>query len=676
MVSGTLLDLSQGKGGSPADARTPSQPQSQSSTPAASHLFAGSSGSAGLSGPRSASSSQAGAGSPAGHPGPGPGPGPGSNGSSGIPGSGPGPGPGPAVATTPQYYSADVVSVASWEVTAKSMDGVELAPATIRDLYREFVERYHVFMPVVDVSVGPEELYKLSPALFWTIMAVAARRYTRDNELMMKLAPLQRTCLAELTLSPTSRFASGGTQQQFNVASVYAVQAFIICTLWPPLTSSISADSSWNTAGIAILHAIRSGLHCPGYARDFSRIKADNVRFPKVNEQIRTWICCNVVSQTVGAMFGYPAVTSFDSTALMACQRSSGLELPDSLRQLMTIAHLEHEIEKALNSNTKDPLGLADASERLSLIQIMTDKLAEVEMAMEGRCTDLARFALLTARLHLMVYYFFDNADYTDLQLKQGLLKAYNAALAMMQHIDDVSRRDRLFMRYLPQVYVQSLWQSTTVVNKLYHSNFAQYIDTTLGKDLYFRTTRHIARASIFRHDQAYRAVEIMQHIWQLYSELESKHHVKANPATVSVRTRMAASVFVDSLWTMREECGIRSHAPTELNQRVSPDEDIVSGRSVAPAQNQNGTSIATAPNAGHATANHHLLHQHHHQPHNGALLPYTPHSSEGSDGAPGGYMPPNGPTPDNLFDWGNVDMVWRDVDTMMTEFGFHVDEM
>jgi hypothetical protein len=97
----------------------------------------------------------------------------------------------------------------------------------------------------------------------------------------------------------------------------------------------------------------------------------------------------------------------------------------------------------------------------------------------------------------------------------------------------------------------------------------------------------------------------------------------------------------------MREECGIRSHAPTELNQRVSPDEDIVS----------DGRLTSTAVR------------------HNSLVLPYTPHSSEGSDGASGGPAP-NLPTPDNLFDWGNVDVVWRDVDTMMTEFGFHVDEL
>lgn len=465
--------------------------------------------------------------------------------------------------------------------TEKTMDGVTLTPDTIANLYKEFVAKYHPFLPVVDVSRGPEQIYALCPSLFWTIMAIASRRYDKDGELMMELTPILKTCLSEITISPINRFVSKSeTGPILNVVSAYTVQAFLIYTMWPSITSTLSADSSWNTAGIAMFSAIRVGLHCPGYARDFGRIKADNPIYPKISEQIRTWIGCNIVSQTVATVYGFPAFTSFDASVLSACEASSGIDVPEAIKQLMLIQHLEEEVAKTLNSNPKDPLGLSELSERLSLIQILSRKLDELEMRL-GEIDDCRKFVMLGARVHLLTYYFLDNGGYSELQLQKGMVHAYNSALALLEHSERAYRRDRSFFRYMPNIYAQILWQSSCIICKVYHSPFAQFVDSNTGRQMYMSCVSLISKASILKHDVMYRAAEIMQQVWRLYGALARRNGGFASPR-ILIRTRMSASVFFDALWTLREEIGIRSIAPVVLDQRnpvdADDDDDIETG--------------------------------------------------------------------------------------------------
>lgn len=462
------------------------------------------------------------------------------------------------------------------ECTEKTMEGVTLRPETIANLYKEYVAKYHPFLPVVDVSRGPEKIYELCPSLFWTIMSIASRRYDKDGELMMELTPLLKICLSEITISPINRFVSTDNKSPvLNVASAYTVQAFLIYTMWPSITSTLTADSSWSTAGIAMYSGIRVGLHCPGYARDFGRINYTNPIYPKISEQVRTWICCNIVSQTVATVYGFPAFTSFDATVLSACENDSGIDVPVTIKQLMQIQHLEEEVAKTLNSNPKDPLGLSELSERLSLIQILSRKMDELEMRLNPDLDDCRKLVMLGARVHLLTYYFLDNGGYSDLQLQKGMVHVYNSALALLEHAERAYQRDRSFFRYMPGIYTQLLWQSSCIICKVYHSPFGQYVDSNAGRQMYMSCVSLMSKASILKHDMMYRAAEIMQQVWRLFGALSRRNQQQTPQSSrIVIRTRMSASVFFDVLWTLREEIGIRSVAPAVLDQRNPADAD------------------------------------------------------------------------------------------------------
>ncbi|KAG5361645.1 Regulatory protein [Yarrowia sp. C11] len=452
-------------------------------------------------------------------------------------------------------------------VKPKTIHEVTLSVQTVNALFKEFVDHYHPILPIVNLQGGPEHIYRQCPSLFWTIMLVASRRYAEDDTLLLRLTEPVKACLAEVTISPITRYVASNSQVPIlNIASVHSVQAFLVYTMWPPVTSSLSADSSWNTCGVALFSAIKIGLHCPGYARDFSRIKtaSSNSLYPQISEQIRTWIACNIVSQTVATVMGFPAFANFDSSILSACSSdSSVVNVPESLKQMCLLSQLDQQIEKTLNSNSKDPLGLCQSTERLSLISIISRRLDRVET--EAKEYDpLRRFLFLSVRVRLYIYYYLDNMDFSDIQLQKGLVQLYNASLEFLDHVTSVHARDPSFIKYLPGVYTQQIWQTLCVIIKIIHSSLNEFIDTSSGKKLFDECLKLLENASILKHDMAYRASEITYQLWHLYATL---HKSGRTSTKVNIRTRLSASVFFDCLWTMREECGIRSMAPSVLTQ-------------------------------------------------------------------------------------------------------------
>jgi transcriptional regulatory protein LEU3 len=457
------------------------------------------------------------------------------------------------------------------ECTPKTLGDVTMTEDQIVLLYTTFVTYYHPLLPVIDIEKGIEKIYRLCPVLFWTIMFTALRGHhsllpviteEESQSLYFKLSPILKSVLAEITISPITRYAPSEVDEPIlNASSVYSVQAFLIYTFWPPLTSSLSADSSWNTIGIAFYQAIRIGLHTPGMTSDRVRLTNKDL----MNEQIRTWIACNIVSQTIASVFGFPGFFQpYGSLSLSSTL--NGDEIPHCLRQMLEIQNYEEQVEKTLNNNSFDPLRLNKASERLPLIQLLENELNQLELRLCSytECTmdDFRVLALYTARLHLLSYNFLDEEGIPSFELKKGLIKTYNAALAIIQHCKNSQERDQYFVHGLPSSYILTIWQASVVIGRLINSRYKTILDVTTGRQLY-QVAIHLAmKASVIKHDLAYRSCGIMKSTWNLFKTLD-----EAEPERefkVDVRSRMSANIFFDTLWTLREKCGMIQLNPSK----------------------------------------------------------------------------------------------------------------
>lgn len=465
----------------------------------------------------------------------------------------------------------------------KSVDDISLMPETIKKLYLEYFERYHPILPVVDVSLGPERIYRLCPALFWVIMFVSLRRFPDNSSksLLVRLSPVVKGILAEIMISPITRYNPIEEDEPiYNVSSVYSVQAFLLYSYWPPITSSLSADSSYNTVGTAFLQAIRIGLHTPTLVNtsEMNKDERTQQQLAMTHEQLKTWIFCNIASQTIATAFGFPACTQFDSSMWFYNQPGSTIRIPRNLQLMMEIAQFEDQMAKALNSNPMDPCGLIDASERLPLLKLLLKRLDNIEITLKNEMLQPSDrrfrvFEILSTRVHLLSYYFMDTVRIAQFELQKGLIRLYNAAISFINHTSECQANDKKFVKYLPGVYLLNLWQAGCIIGKLIHSSLKKFIDVGTGKQSYESVIAFTASASILKHDMAYRSSGITRNMWQLFRTLDAN---KTNSLSIDIRNRMSASVFFDCLKLLRAQVGITKLTTKTDENHPADDEEAI----------------------------------------------------------------------------------------------------
>ncbi|CCK70262.1 leucine-responsive transcriptional regulator LEU3 KNAG_0D05240 [Huiozyma naganishii CBS 8797] len=489
--------------------------------------------------------------------------------------------------TTPVSYTFPTVQKMTEDqlkCTPKSLDDICMSSEEIADIFQEFATHYHQFLPVVNLNNGAEKIYALSPCLFWVILLIGLRRCTKyhKDDIMNRLSMLVKNILAEITISPIIRYTPDPLDEPIlNVASVYSVQAFLLYTFWPPLTSSLSADTSWNTIGTAMFQAVRVGLNCADFSKEYADANAE-----LIIEQRRTWICCNIVSQIIASSFGFPSYVSFDHSVMSSIKNFTSQDgdhpfkssIPDELIQMTQIAHFESQIINTMNSNPSNKLGMVSPEERQPLLRVLNQQLSQLELNLQTHnIDDTRKFLLLVSKVHLLTYYFTEEnkselriekpRNSMDLmeknfETKTGLVKVYNATVNLLNHAQRMSESDPTIIKYFPGCFVLNIWQSACIISKLVHSSLSTVIDVGRGKDAYQFAIRLTYQASVLKHDMAYRSSGIMRSIWSLFGNMYDvwKHTNKDMGEFnlyITVKSRMAVSVFFDCLYILKEKCGM-----------------------------------------------------------------------------------------------------------------------
>lgn len=451
----------------------------------------------------------------------------------------------------------------------KSVEDITLSPELIRSLFLEYVNKYHPILPIVDITRGPERIYRLCPALFWVIINITLRRYNSDKSLLLRLSPLVKNILAEISISPIARY--NPTEEDdpiMNSCSVYSVQAFVLYSMWPPLTSSLSADSSWSTIGVALFQAIRIGLHTSSLLLDqYSGNEEQVNQYSMAQEQMRTWIICNTVSQNIASAFGYPAFVQFDFLSAKHCNLSI------STHHIMEIAQFEDQVCKTLSLATLR--GSSQTSERLALLKVLANQLDDLELKVVSECSQengYRKLQFILARIHLLSYYFLDAEHLSSLELSKGLVRLYNASISLIEHVQMCQAKNSRFVEYLPAVSILSIWQGSFFVVKLANSPMKSVIDVNIAREAYGVAVDLVAKASILKHDISYRASGIMRNMWQFFNRLDAKNQLNLQ---ISIKSRMAASVFFDCLSLLRDKVGLaKLNIKTDVRKHTDSNEE------------------------------------------------------------------------------------------------------
>ncbi|EFQ99731.1 C6 zinc finger domain-containing protein [Nannizzia gypsea CBS 118893] len=476
----------------------------------------------------------------------------------------------------------------------KRLEDVTIHSDRIAELFTRFFTYYHPFLPLLETQKTPDEYYDTSPLLFWTILAVASRRYQTDSSLLNALSgPVMRLVWSTLADVP----------QSYHVVKALA----LLCT-WPFPTSSTSTDPTFMLCGMMQQIALQIGLHRPSHAQDFSKYRVE-LREGELNDRVTTWAFCNIVAQRVATGYGQPSSTLFDCTL---SSKEADLRLPPEVRVRLQIEKFCDKISQTLYSNHRDPVGVLSDKERNVMASVLFKDFEDLEGQVRAETNSITKVYLRAAGLHLHLSIFFENPTTKD--YRQGLSALYLATTAFLEEAFGLETSTGPVLSYCSNYIYQMTLAAGFSLFKLCNSFFAVHIDMSYTKSLFSRTISALRHISVTNNDLPQRLAEVLAQMWRMNgvgSRTNQQSQCQRQPGEPSssdtgdslmlkVRCRMSMSLVFDSVWRWREDFQARGrNFETYLKNPTNPDsgaDSSASCSSTAPIRTSTSTPVPPGP--------------------------------------------------------------------------------
>ncbi|GAB0132469.1 hypothetical protein EsDP_00000904 [Epichloe bromicola] len=436
------------------------------------------------------------------------------------------------------------------------LEGVRLTDDNVTHLFNEFFAYYHPFLPFLNPQQPPDQYNQQHPLLFWSIIAVAARRFS----------PLDCPSLLTNLSGPMTRFlwtTIGEVPSNYHV-----VKAMCLLCTWPLPTSTTTSDPTHILCGVMMKTATGIGLHRPNHIRDFSRVSVE-LNKEQLADRVTTWAVCNIVAQNVGTGYGQPASTLYDWTLALRPGDDPALHLSTDLEARLQIERFCDKVSKEMYSNASDPRGVAGDEHRAMLMRVYRRDYGELQASvMSQQLGPIVNLHLRAAALHMRLAGFFDSSKtpgYMDDLM--GLWRAASSFLDELLEVDKVtSPRDSVrgtILLYATNYLQQVLVAAGFTLLKLMRSFFCKTIDFDRGRTLFHHSVKAIRATSVVHNDLQWRLAELMVQMWN-GARLDSRNNAY-NPdddtavqmddsLQLKVRCRHSMSLVFDSVWRWREE--------------------------------------------------------------------------------------------------------------------------
>lgn len=436
----------------------------------------------------------------------------------------------------------------------RELEEVRLTDDTERQLFEEYFLHYHQFLPFLNPAQSPDQYYQQHPLLYWVIIAVAARRYGADPNLMGTLSgPLTRLLWQTIGDVPGSH---------------HVVKALCLLCTWPLPTSTSSSDPTQILCGVMMKISTLIGLHRPHHINDFSRVivELDN---QQLHDRVVTWAVCNIVAQTIGTGYGQPASTLYDWTLAIRPGENGPFQLSAELEARLQIERFCDKVSKEMYSNASDPRGVSGDEHRAMLMRVYRREYNELQASIMSRpLSRVVNLHLRAAGLHLRLAGFFDAHEtpgYMD-----DLMGLWRATCSFLDYIlDDTDDPPSLdphsagnLLLYATNYIQQMLVAAGFALLKLVCSFFGKSIDFERGRMLFHRTIGAIRHTSVVQNDLNWRLAELMVQMWN-GARRQTQAFQNQNDDAVQeiddslqlrVRCRHSMSLVYDSIWHWREE--------------------------------------------------------------------------------------------------------------------------
>ncbi|EXJ80927.1 hypothetical protein A1O3_07215 [Capronia epimyces CBS 606.96] len=415
----------------------------------------------------------------------------------------------------------------------QTLDDLNVDAQDIDECFSLFFDKYLPYLPIYQKKLRPNECHNSSRFLFWTIVAIGARKYSKDPTLILLLAP------KVMEAAKTAIFC-----QDKILATI---QALILLCTWQMPINTLQKDTTPTLAGAMIQLASNIGLHVYGTVQDFSRVP---LKYDRQHRDFRTklWALCLLTCQRVNNYRGLPPLVMSDTYSHEGYKEDPLTALPPSLvfQRRLSQLHSEAilEIEHVALSQTPEV-------RNVTLGPTVNNVLSKLSTLAVDCPSKIDRYLLLSARALLSTNRLIAPSSYID---SADLITLYTDACTLIELTNELDEEEQ-FAEFGPSASQSVLTHAALIVLRVGRSHIAGSLDEKRGRKCYFTAIQLSKKHSVRSDDISARVTIILSQLWT------SKMVITQPDGTpdslwLRCRNRLGLSLSFDSLWLWRQEFG------------------------------------------------------------------------------------------------------------------------
>ncbi|KIW40065.1 uncharacterized protein PV06_08618 [Exophiala oligosperma] len=390
----------------------------------------------------------------------------------------------------PSYQDTDASSSTS-KYVPRTIAGREFSASKLAGCISCFFSSYAQNVPgLVDTLNDPMHLFIYSEFLFWTIVYIGSRKFTKDPTIVEFLAKplgiLAQQCLFE----PDQAIPS--------------IQAAILICLWPLPDDTNCALRSHAMAGAAMQLALQKGLPFASRKQDFFRISLGQSEKDETF-RARLWAYCVMVFQGGNIYDGFLCTMGVDTIHL-----DRNLSVFSDFSPLVAYQYQLHHIHvEAITAilNVMDPVTNKHDHLLNSLVNQFDNEAQRVVCEPED---NLTCHALASVRLLIRAFHFFSAPNS---QRNSGILQAYFIACEVIKIASQLDHSSD-FGLYCTSMQYRVLALSAVIILRVLRSSLGAQVDADAGESIVFEAIRLARRRSIRNDDLEARNALRLTQLW------------------------------------------------------------------------------------------------------------------------------------------------------------------
>ncbi|EXJ68829.1 uncharacterized protein A1O5_07761 [Cladophialophora psammophila CBS 110553] len=403
----------------------------------------------------------------------------------------------------------------------------------IDECFGLFFEKNLPYLPIFDNKLHPNDCHAASPFLFWTIVVIGSRRYSKDPTLILLLAP------------KVLDLAKGAI---FSLERVLpTIQALVLLCTWQMPIDTLQKDITPQLAGAMIQLAINVGLHVYGSVQDFTRVP---LKYDSQQRSFRTrlWSMCLYTCQRVNNARGLPPLVLADTY----CHEGYKQNPLDTLSPPVRFQRkLNQMVSEAILQIDRDALSKRPDERNMMLGPTINACLSKLAVLSVGCPSKLDQFALLIAELQVSACRLIAPSSNIE---NEDLINMYGFACALIELATELDQEQG--MAEYGSTNINMNWNlSAFIILRIGKSHVRESLDLKRGQRCYFSAINLNKRQSVRSDDISARATMILSQLWT------SKVVIKQPDGTpdslwLRCRNRLGVSVTFDCFWLWRQEFG------------------------------------------------------------------------------------------------------------------------